>query len=771
MFLLFQPQLRARGRDSVTLLATSCTSTGRQIHSPSTHSRFVPCNRMDDDRGRKRTSSGPHEYYGLHSSSRRTSRRTSRRIRPPHMPRSSRIPGPPYSRTSVSPPRFMPRNPPLPSPAEEENGYRGHRMMGTTVQDVPPFVPRRNTSNIPSSGTDMTTRSPGFGYVSSQMSAARSAEAGNNRRKMTAANARPVQAHRGSIWSPPSNARYPSSQKFPPSNLFGVEDTTLPPFGTATPSQPWNIPGVREVGLPPPSSISSNPSTLTLVPSSQYFQSTSSSRRSRTATSSETPRTPQTSFDEAISRRCTSRDLIHQRANASFDATLLTEPENPLNGSVLNSPFVPCFKNDPDASIACRVQTQSSIDERKSWEQMFPFLAENGEMTGEPTQQSFSPALHNETQVSVEGPDRRAEASYNRPVKMSPDSTQSRQDLPSPRRQFPVKDEDFRRSMDGFDNDVDVEEISVPQSYWFQGLAHSPPRQRASVAREQYLVPSFKRTQSEESSCTLRNSTLTPDPASQLLDGRVELVEWVPSQKHEQVMAMYEEAWDNESTAGTSPAASRKRKSEALDLSSDQEHSVEEKEVAETPSPKRRRLSWPSSWVGHIPETPTPSQNRARTSVPSSDVDDSDISDASPAIQSREFGPMNTYSSRKISLSEFREPPQLPEKPLSAILQARYGRSTTTTPTRSIQTSVEQLASSTQFSDERFQKSFDVAFDNWMSQHGKNIVQRGIEDAVNGMIDERMVKVDVPEEVKREKRYEEVTLIEDSQGYTDDDEL
>lgn len=132
---------------------------------------------------------------------------------------------------------------------------------------------------------------------------------------------------------------------------------------------------------------------------------------------------------------------------------------------------------------------------------------------------------------------------------------------------------------------------------------------------------------------------------------------------------------------------------------------------------------------------------------------------------------MNTYPSRKISLSEFHEPPQLPEKPVSAILQARYGRSTTTTPTRSIQTSVEQLASSTQFSDERFQKSFNVAFDNWMYQHGKNIAQRAIENAVNEMIDERMVKVDVQEEVKREKRYEEVTLVEDSQGYTDDDEL
>jgi hypothetical protein len=533
-------------------------------------------------------------------------------------------------------------------------------MMGTAVQDVPPFVLRRNTSNIPSSGTDRTTRSPGLGYVSSQTSAARNAEAGNNRRKMAAANARPVQAHRGS--PPSSNTKYPSSQKFPPSNLFGLEDTTLPPFGTATPSQPWNIPGVREVGLPPPSPMSSNPSTLTLVPASRYFQSTSSSRRSRTVTSSETPRTPQMSFDEAIYRRCTSRELTHQRANASFDPTLLTELDNPLNGSVLNSPFIPSFNNDPDSSIACRVQTQSSIDERESREQMFAFLAENGEMTGEPTQQSFSPALQYEIQVSMEGPDRRAEASYNRTVKMSLDSTQSRQDLSSPRRQFPVKEEGFRRS-DGFDNDVDVEEIFVPQFYWFQGLAHSPPRQRASMAREQYLVPSFNRTQSEASSCTLRNSTPTPDPESQPLDGPVELVEWVPSQKHEQVMAMYEEAWDNESTAGTSPAASRKRKSEVLDLSSDRAHSIEEIEIAETPSPKRRRLSLPSSWVDRIPETPTPSQNRARTSVPSSDVDDSDISDTSPAIRSRELGTINTSSSRKISLSEFREPLQLPEKP------------------------------------------------------------------------------------------------------------
>jgi hypothetical protein len=643
--------------------------------------------------------------------------------------------------------------------AEGENGYRGRRLMGTAVEDVPPFV-SRNTSNIPSSGTDGATRSPDLGYVSSQMSAARNAEAGNNRRKMTAANAHPVQAHRGS--PPSSNSRNSPSRKFPPSNLFGLEDTTLPPFGTATPSQPWNIPGVREVGLLPPSSMSSNPSTLTLGPSSQYFQSTSSSQRSRTATSSETPRTPQTSFDEAISRRRTSRALTHQRTNASFDATLLTELDNPLNGSVLNSSFIPCFNNGPDSSIACRVQTQSSIDERESREQMFPFLAENGERTGEPTQQSISPALHYEIQVSMEGPNRRAEASYNRLVKMSLDSTQSRQDLSSPRRQFSVKEEGFRRSMDGFDNDVDVEEISVPQFCWFQGLAHSSPRQRASVAREQYLVPSFNRTQSEASSCTLRSSTPTPDPESQPLDGPVELVEWAPSQKHEQVMAMYEEAWDNESTAGTSPATSRKRKSEALDLSSDQGHSVEEKEIAETPSLKRRRLSLPSSWVDQIPETPTPSQNRARTSVPSSDVDDSDISDASPAIRSRKLGTINTYSSRKFSLSEFREPPQLPEKPLSTILQARYGHSTTSTLTRSIQTSLEQSISSTQFSDERFQKAFNVAFDNWMSQHGKNIAQRVIENAVQKMIDERMVKVDVQEEVKREKRYEEVTLVEDS---------
>jgi hypothetical protein len=132
---------------------------------------------------------------------------------------------------------------------------------------------------------------------------------------------------------------------------------------------------------------------------------------------------------------------------------------------------------------------------------------------------------------------------------------------------------------------------------------------------------------------------------------------------------------------------------------------------------------------------------------------------------------MNTYSSRKFSLSEFREPSQRPEKPLSTILQARYGCSTTSTPTRSIQTTLEQSISSTQFSDERFQKAFNVAFDNWMSQHGKNIAQRVIENAVQEMVDERMVKVDVQEEVKREERYEEVTLVEDSQGYTDDDEL
>lgn len=62
---------------------------------------------------------------------------------------------------------------------------------------------------------------------------------------------------------------------------------------------------------------------------------------------------------------------------------------------------------------------------------------------------------------------------------------------------------------------------------------------------------------------------------------------------------------------------------------------------------------------------------------------------------------------------------------------------------------------------------FQAAFETWMTQYGKAIVEAAVKEAVKEMMGEMMGK----EDVKTELRYEDVAVVEDSQGYTDDDEL
>lgn len=88
--------------------------------------------------------------------------------------------------------------------------------------------------------------------------------------------------------------------------------------------------------------------------------------------------------------------------------------------------------------------------------------------------------------------------------------------------------------------------------------------------------------------------------------------------------------------------------------------------------------------------------------------------------------------------------------------------------------------------ESQFQTAFNIAFADWMSSHGQNIVEAAVQKAVEKamgekMIEEKAVGEEKGEEVKKEKKYEETIEIEDSQeggsvvftpvGSDDDNEL
>jgi hypothetical protein len=79
--------------------------------------------------------------------------------------------------------------------------------------------------------------------------------------------------------------------------------------------------------------------------------------------------------------------------------------------------------------------------------------------------------------------------------------------------------------------------------------------------------------------------------------------------------------------------------------------------------------------------------------------------------------------------------------------------------------------------------AFQDAFEVWMVRHGREIVEKAVEKAVENAVErvvekavEKMWEVKQEKEdeerwVEKEKKFEEVTIVEDSQGWTDDDEL
>jgi len=363
-------------------------------------------------------------------------------------------------------------------------------------------------------------------------------------------------------------------------------------------------------------------------------------------------------------------------------------------------------------------------------------------------------------------------------------------------------------------------------------------RSSVSVAREHIDSPRSEGYQSDDSSCTLRNETPEPEKESQALTRPVELVEWAPSQKYMDTLAMYETRSDIETSSRNMKREARDRPVDNFGMSLQQQpiwgglietfskkrkHSTvaqgteEAEKIAETSDLKRKRLPHLSPQLEAIPETSSTSQTMTsrstRIEVPSSDVDDMS------SVSSFEYTPVKpkrgdesqTAPTRKVSLNQSRELPQLPEKNLTEILRARYSASTT--PTRNIQAASRNSTSSTPTTntpstvgrftaskstltpdslpnDERFEASFRSAFGEWMDEHGKGIVEAVVKEAVEKQMKRGVKKAarkvventGVKERTKRSREREwsvevavdteeEETEVEDSQEYIDDDEL
>lgn len=305
-----------------------------------------------------------------------------------------------------------------------------------------------------------------------------------------------------------------------------------------------------------------------------------------------------------------------------------------------------------------------------------------------------------------------------------------------------------------------------------------PSATMSKVSREQTTSPSTEGYQSDNSSCTLGNERPEAEKESQALKRSVKLVEWVPSQKYMENLATYNTGPDIETSSGNIQKKARDRPVDNFGMgmqhqpiwgglvetfSKKRKHSTveqgteEPEEIAETSDPKRKRLPHLSPQLESIPKTPTPSHTMTSqspvTEIPSSDIDDgSSISSVEDTpMKPKRRGTLKTATTRNVSLNQFRELPQLPEKNLTEILRARY--SSSTTPTRNIQAALRNLTSSTlstdnpstlarstaskstpasgSFSDdERFEASFRSAFGEWMDKHGKGIVEAVVKGAV-----------------------------------------
>lgn len=537
---------------------------------------------------------------------------------------------------------------------------------------------------------------------------------------------------------------------------------------------------------------------------------------------------------------------------------------------MLNTPFIP-VDEDPDFHInGCEEgwpnEQESGDDE--------PFPAEKGD--GEDTQQSFHTSFSSYSQQRRDGRPERPNPwhAVSQPSllrhnmierKPTMQSTQYFQQYVEPESLVKGYERRRREFLASNPELEENEDLKIEMGWYWTKKRHTKKQEDAGMssfaatipegifdapqtgtsAGGEFIPPSFEGAISEASSCTLRNETPETEEESKELIGPIELVEWIPSQKHQQIMAMYcvdsddegsgplsrastyqppltierssKEKWeasshsslDTDTTttqqrlkwAQTTLVASplRKRKFEGSDR---EQSDFEIDKVEETPPPssKRSRFSLSSSNMDSIPETPTHSQNR-RQYVPSSDIDEDDLSSISSEDTPVRTTERRTWkskiatpkisasrSNRKVSLNEFRELPLLPERSLSEILMARFGGSitSTSTPERNVPGGVEYStpsaatstpkASPSLFSDnEQFQNAFNIAFNSWMSEHGESMVQAAVQAAVEKemqkMTAARDVDRGIAKETVNERRDEEVVEVQDSQGWTDDDEL
>jgi hypothetical protein len=707
-------------------------------------------------------------------------------------------------------------------PAVQEGyEYRGLGMMGTSAWDVSPSTLSRNASNQRSYNPSQGMMPSDLYLLEPYTVAAAENAAEDNLRRIMATSINDNSKREGSRQNtPPSYIPHQDIPNLIPSNLnYYNEAARAPPLPRTVATSSWDFPsqdvcspqlGPSRLSTPPRKNLphpsatqSSFPSVSTLHHSTYRSPAAISTiRRSRTNATPETPRTS-SPFNGAISLHCSShsRSFTPQQNYPFPDDSILDEIDSPLETSVLNTLFIP-LDEDPNLNIN---------DCEESWDELFP--AEKGDL--EDTQRSFHTSFSSYSQQRRNG----------RSERPNPWHAVSQQSLP---RHATTEREASTRSTQYFQQYVEAEALvdryqrrrrefltSDPELAYTSARAHQALSSEADE-QEAYIPTVFNRTLSEASSCTLRNETPETEEGSKELTVPVELVEWVPSQKHQQIMAMYDtesDIEDNVSQTGSltddhnqnnhnsaksremndrcsvdieptstperlnriqsllTSEPSRKRKFEGPDALEQSDLEVYKVEETPPPSKKRSRLSLSSSNMESVPEAPTSSLRRGRYYVSSSDIDEDELSSISSedtpvrATERRTWKLKLTTpkisasrSNRKVSLNEFRELPLLPETSLSEILRARFGRSATSTPTRRPKIPLEYSTPSTATlaSPSSFSDSqFQYVFQSAFDDWMEGHGRKIVEVAVQKAVKEMMAARHVDGGMAKEERVKE----------------
>ncbi|KAE9376352.1 hypothetical protein N431DRAFT_435727 [Stipitochalara longipes BDJ] len=524
-------------------------------------------------------------------------------------------------------------------------------------------------------------------------------------------------------YDPPSfNIDRETSPQLSSSELFGLnEKSKSSPPTRATATNLWNIPRIEACDSQA-SSPRYTPPSSSRPPHSSWSSKPSAFRESPTQVvhpqDPETPRTSQTPFDEAIARRCSSRALSDPRNIMFFNVEHLATLDSPLNASILNSPFIPLQHTDlEDEAIfhgtnprGASVPTHYSLNISASYHQ-------GGNMGGSERQRENTRSSPREVFDFLDASGSQASSSSS--WDGLPAHRETQIETPHHSDESPTNDDDESSHYSlGYDHYDEYREESYESTqYSLSNSTADRSQPRTPIRQEGHPPRTLEGNLSEASSCTLRHET--PPPGSQL-DSLVELEEWVPSPNTQRRMdeRMNGADWDDEENDTHSTDEHRS-------------HINHEHDYIEDRCEERWEVISHHSMPFGTPST-TSSRKRAR---------------GSDVFSSPE------YFESAVEIE--RTPPTLK-------------RARICTPSRKLQNTLEQSTTTTSESQtlisyERFQTAFNAAFDTWMAEHGKGIVEAAVKQAVREMMGR--------EKVKREKQYEDVAVVKDSQGYTDDDEL